>query len=133
MGGAFGTLVCVVAVFIFYGTGHPVLLSFAVGVLFVEFLSLRHMCYFAKTLARNRLFVEKLNSGDLGSSDASSNEAKQYWDHLTKTIGMKDTNLQDVIDVPDWITKVNIVAFTCGIVLTIYCRLSLANRPSIIT
>lgn len=111
---------CIAAAAVLYGTGHPVLLSLAIVNAIVEFASWRHMCYFAKMLAHNRLFVEKLDSGELGTTDVQSEEAHQYWQHQRRSVTMDDANARDIEDVPDWITIVNMVAFVIGIALLVF-------------
>ena len=101
MGGAISTFVCIFAAIALYGTGHPVLFSISIVIAIIAFVSWCHMNWFAKMNARDRLFVQALKSGAFGSSDPSSDNAKQYWNHLGKTIGMKDLIAQDVQGVPD--------------------------------
>jgi len=119
VGGAIGSAICALSAAILYGTGHPVLFSVACVNGIIEFASWQHMSYFAKTLARNRLFVQKLHSGELGTTDAESEQASQYWEHLRKTVTMDHVIRRDIQDVPNWITTVNMIAFVIGVILLV--------------
>ena len=119
MGGAIGSVICAIAAGLLYGTGHPILFSIAIVNAIIGFASWRHMCYFAKMLARDRLFMEKLDSGELGTTDAKSEEAQKYWEHLRKNVTMDHTNRIDADNVPNWITTVNMLAVVIGSVMLI--------------
>jgi hypothetical protein len=116
VGGAIGSALCAVAALVLYGTGYPVLFSIAIVNAVIELASWRLMRYFAKTLARNRLFAQKVLSGEL---EMRSEEAHQYWEHLRESVTMDDVNTRDVRDLPNWITTVNMAAFVIGIILLV--------------
>jgi hypothetical protein len=119
MGGATGSAICVIAAGLLYGTGHPISFFIAIISAIIAFGSWRYMRYFAKMLARNRLFVERLQSGELGTTDAESENATEYWEHLRKNVTMADANRRDIEDVPDFVSAANMFAVVVGIVMLI--------------
>lgn len=70
------------------------------------------MMYFARMIARDRLYVEALTRGDI---KRGTPEAEQFWRTMHITIDQRD-----VQHVPDWIASVNMFATLIAVVLLIW-------------
>lgn len=70
------------------------------------------MWYFARILARNRIFVRELQGGRF---QEGSPEAERYWRELRIQVEPMDAR-----DVPNWITAINIIASLAGSALLFY-------------
>jgi hypothetical protein len=76
MGGAVSLIVSLLAVVAFAASGSTVLAIVAIIVAIVCLWSWLHMWYFARILARQRLFVAALHRGEF---EQGSPEAERYW------------------------------------------------------
>ena len=111
-GGVINVLVALFALIAFL-VGENVTMAVIAGVAaIVCAASGLHMHYFARALARQRLFVEALQRGDF---ETGSTEAKRYWKEMPITV-----DLRDVLDGPNWITAVNMVATLVAFILAIW-------------
>lgn len=73
-----------------------------------------HMGYFARILARNRIFVEALHRGNF---EQGSPEAERYWREMPIRV-----ESIDVRNIPDWIARVNMLAtFAAFALLVVGC------------
>jgi hypothetical protein len=111
MGGAISVIVALVATSLFIASRSwlPATASACIAALCIW--SGLHMRYFARLLARNRLYVEALNRGEI---EEGTREATRYWQKMQITVEQCD-----VKDVPDWITIVNMTATLAAVLLLI--------------
>ncbi len=112
MGGVVSLIISVLAVAAFLAAGSTVLAIVASFVTILCLWSLLHMRYFARVLARQRLFVAALDRGEF---ESDSSEAERYWNELRIKVEKRD-----VLDIPNWITMVNMVAAVSALVLSIW-------------
>lgn len=111
MGGAVSLIIAILAVVAFAAADSPALAIVAGVVAIVCVWSWLHMWYFARILARQRLFVAALRRGDF---EENSPAADKYWNEMRIEIDPRDA-----ADVPNWITIVNMFAAAVAIVLLI--------------
>ena len=71
-----------------------------------------HMRYFARVLARQRLFVAALDRGDF---EEESPEGERYWQTMRVEV-----EPCDAADIPNWITTVNMMASLGAVVLVVW-------------
>lgn len=117
MGGAISFAIALSATALFAIAGSPVLAFVSGATAVASCFSWAYMWYFARNLARQRLFVAALDRGEF---DANSSEAEAYWN------GMQiDVAPQDIADVPDWISMVNMVATGIAVILLIWAVIDL--------
>jgi hypothetical protein len=112
MGGAISLIVSLLAVVAFTLSDWIVMASVSALVAVMCLWSWLHMWYFARVLARQRTYVAALNRGEIREG---AREAERYWHELQVIV-----QPEDVRDVPDWITKVNIIASLCAFVLAVW-------------
>lgn len=112
MGGAISVIVAILAAMALFGAGRSRSGWTASVVAFICFWSWIHMWYFARILARNRMFVQALHNGEFKQG---SPEAERFWRELRIQVEPIDAR-----DVPDWITRINLVASVTGVALFIY-------------
>ena len=67
-----------------------------------------HMLYFARQIARARIFVEALTRGDF---ELDSPESERYWREIVPIV----EPAEDANSIPDWITRINMLATIVGI------------------
>lgn len=109
MGGALSLFLSVLAVFGFVRAGSYSLAVVTGFVSLVCLLSWLHMWYFARMMARQRLFVAALDRGDIAQD---SPEAERYWREMPIHVEERD-----VQDVPSWIAAVNMGAAVLAVIL----------------
>jgi hypothetical protein len=109
MGGALSFVLSVLAAFAFARAGSYALAVLAGFVSLICLWSWIHMWYFARVLARQRLFVAALHRGDFAEG---SPEAERYWQEMPIHVEQRDVH-----DVPDWITVVNMAATAVAVIL----------------
>ena len=112
MGGLVSVCIAVLAVVVFYHDGKPILCGVAVFVALICFWTWRQMAYFARVLARNRLFVEALERREIVQGTPSANE---FWHTMKVTIEQRDVD-----DVPDWVTVLNMLATLVALALLVW-------------
>jgi hypothetical protein len=111
MGGCFSVIIAVLAAFAFFVDGSRVMGAFACVNAVICLWSWLHMRYFARILARQRLFVAALQRGDV---EQGSPEAERLWREIAVSVSPRD-----IQDVPDWITGVNMVATLVAFILLV--------------
>ena len=112
MGGMINVTVAGLAAIAFFVDGSIVMAIVACLVGSICCASWLHMWYFAKQLARQRLYVAALDRGEITEGTP---EAENLWCNMPVSISSKD-----VQDVPDWITKVNMVASLLALALLLW-------------
>ncbi len=112
MGGAVSLIISVLAVVAFAASGSTTLAIIAIVVVIVCLWSWLHMWYFARVLARQRLFVAALQRGEF---EQGSPEAERYWNEMQIQV-----DLCDATDIPNWITMVNMVAAAAAVVFLVW-------------
>ena len=111
MGGTVSLFISLLAVVAFAASGSIALTIVAIVVAILCLWSWLHMWYFARILARQRLFVAALHRGEF---EQNSPEAERYWNEMRIQVDPRD-----MVDVPNWITMVNMVAALAAVVLLI--------------
>jgi len=112
MGGALSVFVAVTSIVLFLTDGQWLMAVVATGSALACLWSWLHMWYFAQSLARQRQYVEALNCKLI---QENTPHAEAFWRNMR--IQVKRC---DVEDIPDWITKVNLVAALVALVLLIW-------------
>jgi len=111
MGGAITFIISLVGVAAFSATGSAGMATVSAIVAIVCLWSWLHMWYFARLLARQRTYVAALNRGEFTEGTP---EAYRYWKQIEIVV-----EAIDVQDVPDWITRINMVAALAALVLAL--------------
>jgi hypothetical protein len=119
MGGFISFLISVLAILTFYLAGSTIMLGISIVVGIVCLFSWFLMWYFARLLARDRIFVKELHRGEFSMD---SPEAHKYWKNLKITVSKKD-----IEDIPNWITAVNMLATCFAIILLVWGAISYFN------
>ncbi len=112
MGGAITLIIPLLAILAFLASASPILAIVACIVAVVYLWSWLHMLYFARSLARQRLFVAALHRGEF---EQGSPEAERYWHEMEVEVDPSDS-----VDVPNWITRVNMIATVMALVLLLW-------------
>lgn len=112
MGGVISVMIALAATFCFAFQGR-LLPAIGAGIVAVACVaSWLQMWYFARMLARNRIFFAALQRGEF---EEGSEAANHYWKNTPLVIEQ-----QDVLDVPDWISWINLIATVCAALLLIW-------------
>ncbi len=109
MGGIVSFTIAVLAVVAFAAAGSVVLAFVSAFIALICVWSWLHMWYFARLLARQRLFVAALLRGEFGHN---SPEAERYWREIRIEVDPRD-----VADIPNWIAFLNMLASAAALVL----------------
>ena len=112
MGGAISFIISLAAVVAFTVKGAFVMATVSAIVSFVCLWSWLHMWYFARLLARQRIYVAALNHGEFAEGTP---EAADFWKHAQIVVESRD-----IRDIPDWITRINMVAALVALALALY-------------
>jgi hypothetical protein len=112
MGGVLSLAIAVSAALAFMAAGRVAMAFVAAAVGLLCLWSWLHMRYFARRLAKQRQYVAALGRGEF---EEGSPEAQRCW----RTMRV-EVESRDAADVPEWITRVNFVAFLLALILAIW-------------
>ena len=116
MGGVISVLIAIFAIVAFMASGNVVMSVFAFLTAFAVIASGLHMRHFSRILARQRLYVEALQRGELKDGCP---EAERYWKEMPITV-----TTRDIQDVPNWIATVNMISTLVALILAIWGGIS---------
>ncbi len=116
MGGAISVFIASLAAAAFLVNGNLAVGILSIVIAVICLWSSCHMNYFARMLARNRLFVEALSQGRI---ETGTPEAEQYWKKMPITI-----EIRDIQDVPNWIACFNMLATMFALALLIWAGIA---------